>query len=353
MVEDLTGKTFGYWIVLKIDEEKHNTRDVRWICQCKCGTIKSVLGKYLRFGVSTSCGCSKKIDLAGKRFGKLVVLETLYGYMGRKRATYKCKCDCGNITYVKGASIYKTSSCGCSYLDLRKDLTGKTFGNVLVQEMLYGYKNRSTYCKCLCKCGKEFITEAKTLIGGNTTSCGCKYKPPLAGKKFGRLKVIEEIESYNHQRRWFCQCDCGNTIKAYSHQLISGHTQSCGCLRSEFFSLGETFISNILTANKIKFEREYSFADCKGIGNKRLRFDFYIPSVNILIEYDGIQHFEPIEYFGGEEHYIRQVANDKIKNQYCLDHNIQLIRIPYTYSNEEIEKIILNIIQNPVTTTAA
>ena len=353
MIEDLTGKNFGYWTVLRIDEEKHNTRDIRWICQCKCGNVKSVLGKYLRTNVSTSCGCSKKVDLTGKRFGKLVVLETLYGYKGRKRATYKCKCDCGNITYIKSASIYKTSSCGCSYLNLRKDYTGKIFENVVVEEMLYNYKNRSTYCKCLCKCGKEFITEAKALVNGNTTSCGCKRRPPLIGRRFGRLKVIDQTENYNQQRCWICNCDCGNTIKVTSHQLLSNHTQSCGCLRSEVFSLRETLISNILSSNNIKFEREYSFSDCKGIGNKRLRFDFYIQNLNILIEYDGEQHFKPIEYFGGEEHYIKQVANDKIKNKYCLDHNIKLIRIPYTCSNEEVEKIILNIIQNPVTTTAA
>ena len=298
-------------------------------------------------------GVLKKVDLTGKRFGRLVVLETLYGYKGRKRATYKCKCDCGNITYIKSASIYKTSSCGCSYLNLRKDYTGKIFENVVVEEMLYNYKNRSTYCKCLCKCGKEFITEAKALVNGSTTSCGCKHKPPLVGRRFGRLKVIDQTENDNKQRCWICNCDCGNTIKVTSHKLLSKHTQSCGCLRSEVFSLRETLISNILSSNNIKFEREYSFSDCKGIGNKRLRFDFYIQNLNILIEYDGEQHFKPIEYFGGEEHYIKQVANDKIKNKYCLDHNIKLIRIPYTYSNEEIEKIILNIIQNPVTTTAA
>ena len=42
MVEDLTGKKFGLWTVLYRDTEKHNTRDVRWICECECGTIKSV-----------------------------------------------------------------------------------------------------------------------------------------------------------------------------------------------------------------------------------------------------------------------------------------------------------------------
>lgn len=353
MVEDLTGKKFGYWTVLERDKEKHNTRDVRWICQCECGTIKSVLGKYLRNQKSISCGCSKKIDLTGQRFGKLLVLETLYNYDGRKRATYKCQCDCGNIIYVKSASIYKTFSCGCSRIDKRKDYTGQVFDLVTVQEMLYNYKNGSTYCRCICKCGKEFVTEAKALASGNTTSCGCKHSPPLAGRKFGRLNVIKEIESDKSQRKWLCECDCGNNVKVYSHQLLSGHTKSCGCLRSETVSSGEVLVANILSMNKIIFEKERTFDGCKGIGNKKLRFDFFLPEYNSIIEYDGPQHFKPVKYFGGEENFARQLENDKIKNSYCETNNINLIRIPYTYSIEEIEKTILDIIQNPVTTTAA
>ena len=102
MVEDLTGKQFGLWTVLYRDNEKHNTRDIRWVCKCECGTVKSVLGKYLRNGKSISCGCNKRVDLTGKKFGKLTVLETLYDYNGYNRATYKCRCDCGEILYLTG-----------------------------------------------------------------------------------------------------------------------------------------------------------------------------------------------------------------------------------------------------------
>ena len=48
MVKGLIGKQFGLWTVLYKDEENHNTRDIRWICKCECGTVKSVLGKYLK-----------------------------------------------------------------------------------------------------------------------------------------------------------------------------------------------------------------------------------------------------------------------------------------------------------------
>lgn len=135
--------------------------------------------------------------------------------------------------------------------------------------------------------------------------------------------------------------------------MTSGNTQSCGCLRNESVSKFEIFISDILSKSHILFYKEYGFNDCKGVGNKKLRFDFYLPDYNTLIEYDGEQHFKPIEYFGGEEKYNILKNNDEIKNKYCKTHKINLIRIPYTFSENEVKKIILSIIQSPVTTTVA
>ena len=352
MVEDLTGKQFGLWTVLCRDTKKYKTRDIRWICQCQCGTIKSVLGKYLRNGKSISCGCSKKVDLTGQRFGKLTVLETLYGYNGYNRATHKCRCDCGEILYLTGSMDSRSSCIKCAYDNQRKDYTGQKFGKLTVVEMLYNYKNNETYCKCNCDCGSQVITRANSLVTGNTSSCGCIHSPSLLGNRYGRLTVAEEVENDTPQRLWRCDCDCGGEVIVRSYALTSGHTQSCGCLRSESVSLFEVFIADILRDNLVSYYTEYTFEDCKGVGNKKLRFDFYLPDYNTLIEYDGMQHFKPIEYFGGEKHFNTQKQNDEIKNQYCESHKINLIRIPYTLSKDEVENIIMNIIQNPVTTTA-
>ena len=70
---------------------------------------------------------------------------------------------------------------------------------------------------------------------------------------------------------------------------------------------------------------------------------------------NGVQHFEPIQHFGGEEQFKIRQQHDRIKNNYCLANNIKLIRLPYTLTNESIQDIILHTIQileNPVTTTA-
>lgn len=85
-------------------------------------------------------------------------------------------------------------------------------------------------------------------------------------------------------------------------------------------------------------KKRSKFDDCKYIYT--LRFDFAIMQNDKLlglIEYDGKQHFEPIEFFGGEDGFRQTKERDEIKNTYCKDHDIPLIRLPYTLSTHEIK----------------
>lgn len=350
---DLSGKKFGSWKVLCRDLGRYKTRGIRWVCQCDCGTVRSVLGKYLRNGNSLSCGCANKAILGKQRFGKLTVLETIYGYKNNNRATYKCLCDCGNTIYVYGSTVRKMKSCGCSRDDNYTpylDIMHKQFGKLLVKDVIRNYKNTHiTYCKCQCDCGNVIYTRRNGLLSGNTKSCGCVHSPSLIGKTFGRLTVVK-IDNTT-QKLWVCRCSCGNQVKLTSYQLTSGHTKSCGCLRSESNSSGEILVSQILAKQNIRFKKEKSFDDCRGKSGYKLRFDFYLPDYNACIEYDGFQHFSPVPYFGGKDKFGILNQNDEIKNYYCKVHSINLIRIPYTLKKDEIEKIIKNNIQNPVTTT--
>lgn len=110
-------------------------------------------------------------------------------------------------------------------------------------------------------------------------------------------------------------------------QTARQHTdRSYGCPSCKE-SKGEKIISEFLKENKIEFIRQKTFKNCKY--KSLLFFDFYLPLSNICIEYDGRQHYESIDFFGGEKGLKENVKRDKIKNKYCKNNNIKLIRIKY------------------------
>lgn len=98
-------------------------------------------------------------------------------------------------------------------------------------------------------------------------------------------------------------------------------------------SKGEKQVSLYLDKYNIKYETQKTFDGCYDI--KLLPFDFYLPDYNCCIEYDGKQHFEPIEYFGGQETFEYTQKHDNIKNEYCKNNGISLLRIPYFKDVEE------------------
>ncbi|KIR02586.1 hypothetical protein P261_01401 [Lachnospiraceae bacterium TWA4] len=156
-----------------------------WKCECECGGTRLLDTRMLQRKTYTDCGCKTKIpvgikNIAGMRFGKLVVekLTSERGYGGS--AIWICKCDCGNTS--------KLSS--------------------------------------------------KQLLSGNTKSCGCLKKPPIKdfiGKKFGLLYVVTYAGKLRGMHRWICKCDCGNETIVGQTLLQSEKTKSCGCLKSLTF----------------------------------------------------------------------------------------------------------------------
>lgn len=167
-------------------------------------------------------------------------------------------------------------------------------------------------------------------------SCGCirkKVEPHYkdhTGERYGKLTLMYITDKRNSQHRpyWHCKCDCGNEIDVVITDLISGHTTSCGCNNSK----GEMIISQILRDNNIPFEKEKKFESCRFEDtNQQARFDFYLPNNNYLIEFDGIQHFKYSDSgWDTKETFERTQKRDKFKNKWCKEHNIPLIRIPYT-----------------------
>ena len=218
------------------------------------------------------------------------------------------------------------------------DLTGKRFERLTVIEKVEKRGNE-WYWKCRCSCGKEKIVCGSSLRAGRCRSCGClkqeSDKKPKGnvkeevGKKYGHLTVISRAGSDNRgEALWECECDCPthNHIIVLGSNLRKGHTQSCGCDRR---SHGEIIIEKILIDNNIPFEQEYkAFKFSSGMYAK---FDFFVNN-QYFIEYDGETHYKyNLHGWHTEEQLKAQQERDLIKNQWCKENNIPLIRIPYTH----------------------
>jgi very-short-patch-repair endonuclease len=93
-------------------------------------------------------------------------------------------------------------------------------------------------------------------------------------------------------------------------------------------SMGERQIESWLKSNNIDYKTQYKVEGCKN--KKPLSYDFFIPDKNLLIEYQGIQHYQPVEIFGGEENFKKQQENDKIKKRFAFNNGYELLEIKYT-----------------------
>ena len=119
-------------------------------------------------------------------------------------------------------------------------------------------------------------------------------------------------------------------------QKPDSHLNGQGCPKCNS-SKGEISVREYLNNNNIKYIEQHTFENC--VNKSKLKFDFYLPYNNIIIEYDGKQHFKPIGYFGGYKSFLNTKKRDYIKNEYCEINNLRMIRIPYW--EKEINKKIL------------
>ena len=211
-----------------------------------------------------------------------------------------------------------------SSLDRSIDLSGQIFNHLTVLFRVESPSRKAMWL-CLCECGNLVIVAATALKNGHTKSCGCIQGLNLVGQKFTCLLVLEKV--YNNgigTGYWKCLCDCGNITYVTTYRLTSGHTKSCGCLKSA----GEFFIINVLKEKKIPFETQKSFDNCRNPKtNHILKFDFYINN-QFLLEYDGEQHFK-INGWNTKENFKKVQELDEYKNNWCKENGIPLKRIPY------------------------
>lgn len=207
---------------------------------------------------------------------------------------------------------------------------------------------------CKCQCGTELIVRGKHLRNGNTKSCSCLQKDKvritgynniknLVGEKIGYLTVLERAENKGSTSNviWKCLCECGNICYVSSGNL-GRSVGSCGCKR---MSIGEQNIINFLSQNNYNYIHDkIYFKDLLSIHGNPCRYDFIIFNENNqpywLIEFDGRQHNEEMNSNFFHQSLQEIQANDEIKNRYAIEHNIPLVRIPYSQRNKITQDIL-------------
>ena len=265
-----------------------------------------------------------------------------------------------NKTYVVYKESYESDEKTTNYVNMRKsnkhnksEYTTESISKILLDkyniELLEDYKNNSTKTKCKClkhdyiwypkinsifssncgcpKCGIEKIVKNKTF----TTE---KYRK-LLKEVNPMLDIVSEYTKNYNDINFKC-LKCGEVFTRKANYIYG----SCSCPNCDhIYSKGENEVEKYLIKNNIFFEKQKTYDDCIFI--EKLRFDFYLSDKNTVIEYDGQQHFKPVEYFGGEIEFKKTKNRDKTKNEYCKKNKIKILRIPYWEFNN-IEQILIN-----------
>jgi len=317
-MKDLEGKRFGKWTVLSYAGKK-NSRDL-WKVKCDCNKEKVVQERLLLNGQSTSCGCTKRASLEGKKFGKLTVISL--AYVKANRTYWNCKCDCGNNIIVLGKNLVNgnTTSCGCinhGKGQIRKNIKGKRFGDLTAIAYMGVIENHS-FWKCQCSCGNIKIVDTHALLSGNTTSCGCKHYPETDTKILAE-RFNKHISTINFVKRKLFGEGC---LVLTNEQINKMADYFADVKKSKGISKGEKEVAEFV---KSIYNGEVIENDRTTIAPKEL--DIYIPDKSFAIEYDGLYwHSE-----GGDCYSDYHLA----KTIMCNNKGIRLLHV---YENEWRDK---------------
>lgn len=378
---DLTGMRFGR---LKVEHRASDkilpsgVHAVMYHCKCDCGNEIDVNAGSLKSGKTKSCGCFNRDvvrartskNLKEQRFGRLVAIEPVDIILssGKHKQEWLCQCDCGNKTIVSTKNLLRghSKSCGCYKRDVARErvsvnLLGQTFGYLTVEEKIVNVdestKKTQVLWKCKCKCGNNTLVPSDKLTGGITKSCGCYMKERihdanfqnLQGNRYGILTVtsdyyIKKRKNGTQSTYWRCKCDCGNEVAVWAADLKNNHVKSCGCLK---MSIGELYVKEVAEDMHMFIESQVSFENLVGCGGRLLSYDFAIYSdlqktnLKALIECQGQQHYNPVDYFGGKQSYEIQTEHDRRKADYAMNNlKVRFLEIPYTYGRDEIAEIL-------------
>ena len=213
------------------------------------------------------------------------------------------------------------------------------------------YKNKKSYLVLLhTKCGCIYTVEQYKFlkVKNRCQNKECRY----LRKRTNLLKTTDEFKNEvfdlvgdeyevvgeyigKDEKIKFIHNVCHRSFEKTPHNFLAGQR----CVYCNTPTKGEQQILNYLEKNNIEFVFQKCFTDLIGKKGRQLSYDFYLPSNNLLIEYQGIQHSEPVKYFGGEEQFVIQQETDRRKREYAENNGYKLLEIWYLDYND-IDKIL-------------
>lgn len=286
-------------------------------------------------------------------YGKFKIIDT---ERQKGRIIYIVQCQkCKHIMKKKSDEISKDRKClGCvrnmeySFYNVGDVVNGLKILKKVPTVDNRGYIKKEYLCECIVDGNIVQIRESHLKNGVGCMVCAGKKRGIEQRKSHSEYVAemsiknpfINIVGTYIDQYtkiKYICKI-CGYEGESLPNNLLRGG----GCPECNM-SNGEKKILRYLKDNNIQFKEQYTFKNCKNIFC--LPFDFYLSEYNTCIEYDGEQHFKPIDYFGGEEGFISRQHNDNIKTQYCKNNRINLLRIRYDEDveqklNEYFDKIV-------------
>jgi len=292
-----------------------------------------------------------------KRKMKVINLNIeILGEYKRAHSKLKWKCKiCSNIHETKPNDLlngHGCSLCARETLTLKqrktKDEFKKQVFSMVGEEyvILGDYQTTETDINFIhTLCGHEFKSRPHNFLSG--TRCpkcngGVRKKTTEYFQKEienidnGEYKFISEYKG-NNKKSLFKHNECGSEFITTPESFLLQGTRCPECF---FISKGELEIKKILEKYQTNYEQQKTFDDLKDV--RKLRYDFFLPEYNLCVEYDGIQHFKPIDHWGGIEEFNKIKKRDHLKNAYCRDNNINLLRINYKEKN--IRKVLEGVI---------
>ena len=294
------------------------------------------------------------IEEIKEKFGNEYTVLSQYEKASKKVKVKHNKCN--KEYYVRASAFLSGARCTHCFKPIKKSTEHfkKEISNIVGDEysVIGEYKNNKEKVKMLHNnCGNEYEVTPGHFLSSGRRCPYCKGGSPktknIFPQKFEEVSMghYELLSEYKTNREYITvkHLKCENSYEVRAGNFLSGK----GCPYCNE-SHGERTIAKLLIDNKISFIRQKRFKECKNI--KTLPFDFAVikeDKVICLIEYNGLQHYKPIDFFGGEEGFKQRIKNDKIKCDYCKDNNIPLFCISYNDDiQNEIEKVIYKLSQS-------